>query len=98
MTVISEKSRRLFLSDTGFLGMACVEAQIDGPIWMLGGITCPKILRELEEHGKIRYTVVGKAYVHLSWPDHVRTYEIIAEANAEGSRSRPPAVVILELI
>jgi hypothetical protein len=60
-TQIARLSKRFFLSDTGYLGLAPIRAHLKGEVWVLQGGDVPFILRRLDNG---RHLLVGEAYVH----------------------------------
>jgi hypothetical protein len=58
---IARLSKRFFLSDTGYLGLAPIRSQAGDEVWILQGGNVPFILRGLQNG---RYLLVGEAYVH----------------------------------
>jgi hypothetical protein len=57
-------ARRLFIAETGYLGVAAHSLRVGGQVWVfwvLAGATVPMILRHRERSS---YQLVGEAYVY----------------------------------
>ncbi|KAH8789018.1 heterokaryon incompatibility protein-domain-containing protein [Hyaloscypha sp. PMI_1271] len=69
---IVKHSKRLILSDKGFIGVACRGARTGDKICFLTGCTKPVILRSTSGGDALEYQVVGEAFIYLSNGDQWR--------------------------
>jgi hypothetical protein len=64
-----QHSKKLFLSDKGFNGIACRGARNGDKICFLRGCTKPVVLRGTSGGDALKYRVVGEAFIYLSNAD-----------------------------
>ena len=64
-----QHSKRLFLSDKGFIGIAYCGARDGDKICFLRGCAKPVVLRGTSEGDALKYRVVDEAFIYLSNAD-----------------------------